>query len=68
MIKVYYLANYLRHVSSYLALHLLIVSNTLVAFATAELPANQGYRIMLANTTWPDDLPLTVYGQNGDRT
>ena len=54
-----YLANYWRHVSSYLALHLLIVSNTLVAFATAELPPNEGYRMMLANTTWPAGLPQT---------
>jgi len=54
-----YLANYWRHVSSYLALHLLIVSNTMVAFATAELPPNQGYRMMLANTIWPAGLPQT---------
>jgi len=54
-----YLANYWRHVSSYLALHLLIASNTLVAFATAELPPNQGYRMMLANTIWPAGLPQT---------
>ena len=54
-----YLANYWRHVSSYLALHLLIVSNTLVAFATAELSPNQGYRMMLANTIWPAGLPQT---------
>jgi len=52
-----YLANYWRHVSSYLVLHLLIVSNTLVAFPIAELSPNQGYRMMLANTIWPAGLP-----------
>jgi len=39
--------------------HLLIVSNTLVAFPTAELPPNQGYRMMLASTIWPAGLPQT---------
>jgi len=39
--------------------HLLIVSNTLVAFPTTELPPNQGYRMMLASTIWPAGLPQT---------
>jgi len=37
----------------------LIVSNTLVAFATAELSPNQVCRMMLANTIWPAGLPQT---------
>ena len=54
-----YLANYWRHISSYLALHLLIVNNTGIICQSVICPATDGYRTMLANTIWSDGLPET---------